>query len=209
MIILVSIVNQNENAEKLEVILDAAQKRFGQFGLTKTTMSEIALEAGMSKASLYYYYPDKQALFKAVIEREHQHFISAISELIDKEADPKAILLQYNSLRINLSKKMITLAKMESSSTIDAAKPLVLEIFKTLLGEEEKVVARVIETAISNGIFQRVDAQQMAALYVNSYRGLRMTMREKYSGYPTEEDEAEMEKQLSLFTEVFVKGLKK
>src|SRR5690242_2261210 len=133
MIILVSIVNQNENAEKLEVILDAARKRFGQFGLTKTTMSEIALEAGMSKAALYYYYPDKLTLFKAVIEREHRQFIEFIHALLEKDTDPEVIFQQYNTLRLGLSQRMLTLARLETNSALATAKPIVIEIFKSLL----------------------------------------------------------------------------
>ncbi|HEY4784669.1 MAG TPA: helix-turn-helix domain-containing protein, partial [Bacteroidales bacterium] len=62
---MVYVTHSGENAEKLEVILKAAQKRFGLYGLEKTTMKEIASDMGMSKAALYYYFPDKEGLFKA------------------------------------------------------------------------------------------------------------------------------------------------
>jgi AcrR family transcriptional regulator len=43
---------------KVTSIIEAARKRFSHYGLTKTTMNEIAADIGMSKASLYYYFPD-------------------------------------------------------------------------------------------------------------------------------------------------------
>ena len=46
---------EKEEDGKVEAILNAAQRMFGQYGLTKTTMTEIATEVGMGKASLYYY----------------------------------------------------------------------------------------------------------------------------------------------------------
>ena len=52
--------------EKLSKVLDAAQKRFARFGLSKTTMNDIADDLGVSKASLYYYFPDKESIFKKV-----------------------------------------------------------------------------------------------------------------------------------------------
>jgi AcrR family transcriptional regulator len=43
-------------------ILDAAYKRFSHYGYSKTTMKEIASDLSMSKALLYYYFPDKSQL---------------------------------------------------------------------------------------------------------------------------------------------------
>ncbi len=40
-------------------ILDAAFARFGQYGLGKTTMAEIAKDCDMSAGNLYRYYPNK------------------------------------------------------------------------------------------------------------------------------------------------------
>lgn len=51
---------------KVVIILEAARKRFAHFGISKTTMNEIAADIGMSKASLYYYFPDKEKLFVAL-----------------------------------------------------------------------------------------------------------------------------------------------
>jgi TetR/AcrR family transcriptional regulator len=36
------------------LILEAAQRQFARYGLSKVTMDEIAEEVGMGKASLYY-----------------------------------------------------------------------------------------------------------------------------------------------------------
>jgi len=42
------------------LILEAASKRFQQFGYNKTTMAEIASDCGMSAANLYRYFKNKQ-----------------------------------------------------------------------------------------------------------------------------------------------------
>jgi AcrR family transcriptional regulator len=44
---MVKIIHQGDNAEKLEAILMAAQKRFGIYGLEKTTMQDIAADLDM------------------------------------------------------------------------------------------------------------------------------------------------------------------
>src|SRR5690606_16924398 len=54
--------------EKRLLIIEAAVRRFGHFGIAKTTMAEIAADLSMSKASLYYYFPDKNHLCAAALE---------------------------------------------------------------------------------------------------------------------------------------------
>ena len=61
-----------ENTEKINLIVNAAQKRFGVFGLLKTTMQEIASDLCLSKGLLYYYFPGKEHLYKAVVEKEQK-----------------------------------------------------------------------------------------------------------------------------------------
>src|SRR6187431_1062469 len=55
--------------QKKNLIIEAAQKRFAHFGVGKTTMNEIADDLSLSKASLYYYFPDKLNLYAAVLQK--------------------------------------------------------------------------------------------------------------------------------------------
>lgn len=52
-----------------EAILDAAELVVTRDGAARLTLDAVALEAGISKASVIYDYKSKQALIKAVIER--------------------------------------------------------------------------------------------------------------------------------------------
>ena len=54
-------------------LLDAALALFVEKGFAATRAEEVALRAGVSKGTLYLYYPSKEELLKAVIE----HFLSA------------------------------------------------------------------------------------------------------------------------------------
>jgi TetR/AcrR family transcriptional regulator len=73
--------------QKQELIIEAAIKRFAHFGVAKTTMTEIANDLKLSKASLYYYFPDKLNLYAAVLqtitgrgEKEDEAEIKQISD---------------------------------------------------------------------------------------------------------------------------------
>lgn len=67
-------------ASKEQCVLDAARQLFIEHGFGATNMDAIAAAANVSKATLYAYYPGKQALFAATAQREC-HRIMAQMEL--------------------------------------------------------------------------------------------------------------------------------
>src|ERR1035437_7629654 len=85
----------SDKSEKVQMIIEVAQKRFGLYGLEKTSMREIADDLNLSKASLYYYFPDKENLYKAVVEKEQIEFIAKISKRIFSIQEPEHLLLEY------------------------------------------------------------------------------------------------------------------
>lgn len=57
---------------KRDAILDVATTLFMAKGFHATSMDDIARDAGMSKLTLYRRFPDKDALFRSVVERKCQ-----------------------------------------------------------------------------------------------------------------------------------------
>ena len=51
-------------------LLDAAAQCFAQFGLRKTTMEDVARTGGVSRATLYRYFKNRDDLLMGVVERE-------------------------------------------------------------------------------------------------------------------------------------------
>ena len=50
-------------------ILDAALKLFSHRGYGATSVSDIAEEAGLSKGNLYHHFPDKETIFRELLDR--------------------------------------------------------------------------------------------------------------------------------------------
>jgi AcrR family transcriptional regulator len=76
------------NDEREQRILDAAEELVVHYGYDKTTVSDIAREAGVSKGAIYLHYASKDELFDALIVREIQRYIGRWLELV--EPDPEA-----------------------------------------------------------------------------------------------------------------------
>ena len=79
-------------------------------------MREIAEDLKLSKASLYYYFPDKESLYKAVVEKEQAEFISSISERISSIHEPEQLLLEYVNARLTYFRTLLNLSRLRLES---------------------------------------------------------------------------------------------
>nr|WP_315463580.1 TetR family transcriptional regulator [uncultured Rhodoferax sp.] len=52
-----------------ELILDAAERVFHQRGVSRTSLQEIAQDAGMTRGAIYWHFENKGELFNAMMER--------------------------------------------------------------------------------------------------------------------------------------------
>ena len=68
-------------------LLDAATRLISRVGFDKTTVAEIAAEAGVSKGAVYLHFESKDALLEALILRELQTYALRWVEAV--EADPR------------------------------------------------------------------------------------------------------------------------
>jgi AcrR family transcriptional regulator len=66
-------------------LLDAATARFVAVGIAKTTMEDIAREAGAGKATLYRYFANKAELVDALVRRENRRFVRVLERAVASE----------------------------------------------------------------------------------------------------------------------------
>lgn len=59
-----------QDPQKRRQILDGAKRCFLRLGFEAASMNEITAEAGVSKGTIYVYFPNKEELFAALIDRE-------------------------------------------------------------------------------------------------------------------------------------------
>src|SRR5258708_20431191 len=91
------------------MILDAARRQFAHFGFSKVTMGEIAGEAALAKASLYYYFPTKENLFHAVMVNKHQAFMNCLGSILGQDLSAGDRLRAYLNLRYEYFNKILTM----------------------------------------------------------------------------------------------------
>ncbi|HLT68072.1 MAG TPA: helix-turn-helix domain-containing protein, partial [Microbacterium sp.] len=63
-------VDPERVAWKREQIIVEAGRLFSRQGYERTSVADIARAVGVSQASIFYYFTDKAALFRAIFERD-------------------------------------------------------------------------------------------------------------------------------------------
>ena len=72
------------NDLKYQKILDALQTLLEDKDIKNISVSEIARAAGMGKGSLYYYFPSKDAILEALVERDYEKPLKTAKNLAGK-----------------------------------------------------------------------------------------------------------------------------
>jgi AcrR family transcriptional regulator len=194
--------------DKVKLIIEASQKRFGIYGVEKTSMREIADDLKISKASLYYYFPDKESLYKAVVEKEQNEFIVKISERISDIDEPEQLLLEYSNARLSYFRTLLNLSRLRLETFSDM-KPGFMEAIRNFREKEKEIIKRIFQKGISSGVFTISDTDSTAELFLDLLKGLRISLLNQKQTLFIEQAEYDMllEKTLT-FTDHFIKGLK-
>ena len=80
---------QEERDARKKRIIDAALSVFDRLGIEKTTIGEIADEAGFGKATLYYYYPSKDDVYIEIMITGWKSLWEEIEEATITNQPPK------------------------------------------------------------------------------------------------------------------------
>lgn len=76
----------------VEAALDAAGRVLVAKGIAATTIDDVAVEAGVSRATVYRYLGSKDEIVGAVINRETQGLLGAIEGLIPQAGSPHKLI---------------------------------------------------------------------------------------------------------------------
>lgn len=74
-------LKERQRQERRELILRAAEAEFMEKGYRDTLMDEIAARVGIAKGTVYLYFPSKQDLVLALIEREFELFLETFEHI--------------------------------------------------------------------------------------------------------------------------------
>jgi AcrR family transcriptional regulator len=77
-----------------ERILDAALEKFGRFGLSRSSVEDVAAQAGVARITVYRRFQGKDALIEAVLLRECHRCLAALDEAVGELPEIEARIVE-------------------------------------------------------------------------------------------------------------------
>ena len=99
-------------------ILDAAGGLFAEEGVARVGMGEIARAAGCSRATLYRYFDNREALLTSYVHREARKVGAELATLIDGIDDPRERLLSGVTHALRLVRDSPALAAWFAATSV-------------------------------------------------------------------------------------------
>ena len=195
--------------EKEKLILDAAENRFARFGFSKVTMDEIAQDIGLAKASLYYYYPTKENIFRAVIARKQDKFLENTKGILQHPDPAREKLKAYVRQRIALGNQLLNFSSLNSTFWQES-KPGFKDLFVAFSRQEMNIITTIVSEGKQNDEFEVASPEKTAELILHVLQGLRLRFFQATQAHgETHEQIENFETEVELLIETLLQGIVK
>ena len=195
-------VSKNSKAlSTKDLIIDAAENLFAQFGYLGVSMSDIAEKLNITKAALYYHFTGKAEIYTKVLDEVFDNLTLSITEALnEKTTDKKLRKLIKNYLDFGFKEKNLIKALMFKLSPGD---PQIKKYIIRLRGQITDLIYPLIkETIASKKLAHKMNSELAISLLTGMMNGLLL----EYSFLNKKVDSEEVSNQIIaiLFSKVEV-----
>lgn len=194
--------------QKKVAIMNVARKVFAKYGYNKTTLDDIAEKVGMKKNSLYYYFPNKETLFNALIKIEAGAILQEMKELAASKISQTAKVRKFIGRFIAASRERA----MFHSATVKAFLEIHMMIERSREEYKENLTSvfrEILEEGIRKKEFRKHDTLKVSETLLRV--ALAVVQKEYYSSqaeFLSEIDTSKPEDELAVLSELILEGLK-
>jgi TetR/AcrR family transcriptional regulator len=162
-----------DTLETREKILATAQRLFSEQGYDSTSLSQVARDAGVSKALIFWHFDSKTQLYRNAMRRTLEPYVidnDDLVELPEREQIDKLIEQFYDFVSENVySVRFFLSLTLRSEGQPDELLSRVNELY----GGYRAWIARIIENGRARGVFRSdVMPERDAALIMASLAGI-------------------------------------
>lgn len=168
-----------------DAVLEAALDQFAARGFAATRMEDVAAAAGLSKAALYLYFPSKDALFRALVERRIRPLQAHLEAVAAADLDPiaglRAITTAWSQAMDDPRLAAIPRIVLAEASRF----PEIAAFYHgAVVARVSALIERLIAVAVAQGLFRPVSTEAasralIAPLLIEIWR------REAFAGLET------------------------
>lgn len=143
--------------KKYDRILDALQNLLEDNTIQNISVSDIARKAGIGKGSIYYYFPSKEAILDALIERNYEKPLTTAKNLASRtEISPFTRMAMILQACHNSSAAFLSHGRMDSALGTSAQDLAFLQqkYMNHLISELKPALTEIIKQGIHSGEIQ-------------------------------------------------------
>lgn len=176
-------------------ILAAARKRFEQFGYRRTSIAEIARDAGIAVGTVYRYFPTKEAVFLAVAEETIDAWLATARRTLSTPGTAVERLARLGMVSIEFNRRSKLIQSILDRDTEIVLAPHLDRLNADLLERNVAMIADVVRDGIREGALRNVDPEIAAFILFVGGDALRAQRHRPYNDV------------LPLYMEITMQGL--
>jgi AcrR family transcriptional regulator len=191
-----------------EAIIDAAAQLFQETGYERASMNELARRLGGSKATLYSYFPSKEALLVAVVKAYATgHLSDAVSDLTQTWADAnlETILTRFGErMLLVLTNDVSALAVYRMVIAESGHSEIGTLFYDAGPRESVDILAKFLGSAMERGQLAQADAHLRALQFLALVTA--QTNTRVYQRNPAPLEIAEIRQMVNSAVDMFLRG---
>lgn len=161
--------------ERRPQIVEAATQVFIRKGYRKTTMPDIAREAGLSVGGVYWYFKSKDEVVLALLEEIFQSDLKSMKILLDSDSSATERLKFFVGASIRNYDEIAWINSVGLEFFGQAGHdPLVRGFIQAYISHYRQALVRLIEQGIERGEFRTVNPVDTANAIIGLEEGLSM-----------------------------------
>ena len=181
--------NERMRLESREQILAASRKLFSERGFFNCKVADIAVEAGMSQGNIYWYFPGKEEILKAILEDGFGRLESLLAEA-EMHPGPSSkkidtLLDEYIAFGHDHGEFITIFMSLMSHGGV----PFLVELgFDTVqIGTRyHQHLAAILSVAQVEGVVTHIDPQFLSMFFFAFFNGLIITYGKDWEHLPPE-----------------------
>ena len=156
------------------ILLQAAQNVFARFGVSKTTMNDIAREAGVARQTLYNAYPSKEAVLRATLRFGADQSMAAVEAKWRKQTTLSDKLDTFFEM-VPLYWYDAVQSSPEAADLIDGINTIAQDELLEIAKESNARFEALILAHTPNGLVLHVTAMEIADFFYSSSMNAKYT----------------------------------